>query len=167
MKLKHFHTFQDFEVKDYCLSYECDFDQGWIIKAKVCVCPTPEAFDQVNKTVDAAIPRCCGNQPMKNANCDKSIEIIENETSEKCEKRFKEYEFEYEGNHILGKVFNPKGGPMIPKYNWTNEDDICVGPVWNEIRNNNHQLMSMHLFLNCSREPCDGKIPCIRYVHTI
>ena len=161
MKLKHFHTLQDFEVRDYCLSYECDDDQGWIIKAKVCVCATPEAFVQVDKTVHAAIPRCCGNQPMKDANCDKTIEVIEKKTSNKCEKEFGEYEFEYKGKHILGKEHN-KYGHLLPKHNWTNEDDICVGLVWNTIDHSYDKLMSMNLFHNCHGIPCNGKTPCIR-----
>ena len=39
---------------------------------------------------------------MKDANCDKDMEAIENETSNKC-KRLEEGFFGYDGNHILGK----------------------------------------------------------------
>ena len=98
---------------------------------------------------------------MRDANCDKPTAAIENETSNKCKRKFREGFFDYDGNHILGKGHN-NDGHLITKYNWTNKDDVCVGPVWNMVAHPNRQLMSMNLFLNCNGEPCDGKIPCIR-----
>ena len=97
---------------------------------------------------------------MKKANCDKDIEAIENETSTKCEREFREGYFGYDGNHILGKGHDNAGNKII-KHEWTIEDDICVAPIWNIIQHN-HTLMSMNLFQNCHGILCNGTTPCIR-----
>ena len=60
----------------------------------------------------------------------------------------------------------------ITKNSWSQEtfflnkadQNYCVGPTWNhvELLNNNLQEpIKMKVFI-CKREPCDGKMPCVR-----
>ena len=143
MIFKNFQNLKNLHQHNYCLSYECIDSEKWGIRASVCLCPTQDELNKINKTIDSSIPRCCRSTPRYNKNCDTDTIDVVLLDADRCDEVIS---FTVNGSKIKFK------DEEIP----VDSSNICVGPTLGKVG------LKMVLF-NCN-PPCDGKVPCIRYV---
>ena len=125
------------------MSYACVDSEKWGITASVCLCPTQDELKEIDKTVSSSVQRCCGSSPRFNKNCETDTIGIVHLEGERCDK-------------IISFTVNGSKIKFKDEEISVDSSNICVGPTLGKVG------LKMVLF-NCN-PPCDGKVPCIRYV---
>ena len=174
--------------EDKC-SDKCEEDGGgiseyrWILQVRTCLCPNATFLVKLNNTINSNKPRCCGHsteisEPCTNQTSQvvstKYIEDLQND-NRKCEifdvpsptSLALDSQSENKTNQLEdGETPNDLEANSYcyaPSWHWEDSDARNIdNSHMHKATDNFKKLLTMKLFKNCRKLPCNGERPCIR-----
>ena len=149
-------------IPNYCTAYYCSkVTWAWTPFFEVCICPNINDLEEIDKTVNQNLQRCCPGMKLTKYDTQNGITCPNPKypdfNSDWVKVHKKSTEFTVEDNEI--KIVPKYGAPVTIEIK--DKSQYCVGPAWlQDGRGDLEVPIKMHVFQ--FKEPCDGKKPCIR-----